>query len=80
MNYPRKTTLAIGRVSKHIKAIYLRDYAVEGAASVPEAVLTRSQLTEVFRGLRNYIIIELEYNPTSGLLVDGDVKLERTSL
>lgn len=38
----------------------LRDDAVEGRASVSEALLARAKSTEVLSGLWDYIIVEVE--------------------
>ena len=54
----------------------LRDDAVEAGALVAEAVLASGELTEVARRLRNDVVVELEDNPGSGLVVDCNVELQ----
>ena len=53
----------------------LRDDTVEGASFVSESMLASSKLAEVFGGIGNNIVKELEDDATSGLTVDGDIKL-----
>ncbi len=51
------------------------DDAMEVVARVSEAVLSCSELTEVARGLGDDIVVQLECDPASSLVVDGDIKL-----
>ena len=51
------------------------DDTVEGRALVAETVFTSGELTEVLGGLRDYIVVELEDDATSGLVVNADVEL-----
>ena len=48
---------------------------METASFVSESVLAGGELTEVLGSLGNNIIVELEDDATSGLVVDGDIKL-----
>ncbi len=48
---------------------------METGTRVAKAVLARGKLSEVLCSLGDGVIIELEYNSTSILAVDGDVKL-----
>jgi len=48
---------------------------VERASFVSVSLPAGSKLTEVFGGLGNNIIVELEDNATGGLAADGDIKL-----
>ena len=48
---------------------------METRASVAEAVFAGGELTEVLGGLRDYIVVELEDDATSGLVVNADVEL-----
>jgi hypothetical protein len=54
----------------------LGDDTVEAGASVAETVLAGRELTEVLRSLRDDVVIELEDDTSSWLVVDGDVELE----
>ena len=51
------------------------DDTVEGGALVAETVLAGGKLTEVLRRLRDDVVVELEDDTASGLVVDGDVEL-----
>jgi hypothetical protein len=53
----------------------LGDDTVETASFVSKSVLAGGELTEVLGSLGNNIIVELEDDATSGLAVDGDIKL-----
>ena len=48
---------------------------VETASFVSLSLPAGSKLTEVFGGLGNNIVVELEDNATGGLVADGDIKL-----
>ena len=48
---------------------------MERASFVSESVRARGELTEVFGGFGNDIVVELEGDTTSGLAVDSDIKL-----
>lgn len=48
---------------------------MEPAPFVSESVSASSELAEVFCRLWNNVIVELEDDTTSGLLVDGDIEL-----
>ena len=54
---------------------YIGDDSVEGAARIAETVLAGGKLTEVLRRLRDDVVVELEDDTASGLVVDGDVEL-----
>lgn len=54
---------------------YVRNDAVEGAALVAIAVDAGGQLSEVLRGLRNYVVVELELNASFRRAVDCYVEL-----
>lgn len=58
---------------------HVRDYTVEGAASISEAVLARRQLAEIPRSLGDDVVVEFEDDAPGGLGVDGDVKLRMLS-
>ena len=49
---------------------------MERASFVSKSILASCQLTEVFGGFWDDVVVELENDATSGLAVDGDVKLE----
>lgn len=52
-----------------------RNDTVESRSLVTKAVLARSELTEVFGCLWHLVVVELEYDAASGLIVDCDVEL-----
>ncbi len=54
---------------------HVRDYTVECAAGISEAVLAGRQLAEIPRSLGDNVVVELEDDAPGGLGVDGDVKL-----
>jgi hypothetical protein len=50
---------------------------MERRAGIAEAVLPCSEFTKVFGRPGNVVVVELEDNTSAGLLVHGDVELER---
>ena len=54
---------------------YLGDDTVETRALVAKTVLASGKLAEVLRRLGYYIVVELEDDATSGLVVNADVEL-----
>ena len=63
------TDVATGEITalKH----ELRDHTVEFRASVAKALLTGAKSTEIFTGLGNHMVVELEVNAT--LLICEDI-------
>lgn len=51
-------------------------HAVEGRSSISKSMFSSGEFPEVFRGLGNHIVVQLEYDATRWLIVNGDVKLK----
>lgn len=53
----------------------LRDYTVESGALIAETILARAKLAEIASSLWHDVIVEPEYDPAQGFIVDRDIEL-----
>lgn len=66
-------TVTLGEVTALKHEVW--NYTMEGRTLVSESVLASRELTEVFRGLGNDIVVQLEDDPASRLVVNSDIEL-----